>query len=237
MSVELTSTPLLSPSQIGELASQLDAIHGRALKSIERLNKDLATRRAEIANRWKTAGISMEDQQRYAESETVAAIGQIKDAASKELDAILKSVGAPHEQIIAQRQFYDSPVKVLSRAGLGTPERSHYTQQLQHAGPSELAHFAQVAVSTKNDTLAASVLSLLDATPTKDRQVSAQHLARSMNLDAYVKVQEYIKLAEARLHGVLVAVRAFRQGRSNPLSTVSLALREREIEGLGDGAA
>src|SRR5688500_10932848 len=104
MSVELTNTPLLSPSHIGELASSLDAIHGRALKSIERLNKDLAARRAEIASRWKNAGISMEDQARYAESETVAAIGQIKDTASKELDAILKSVGAPHEQIIAQRQ-------------------------------------------------------------------------------------------------------------------------------------
>ncbi len=113
MSIELNQTPILSPSQIGELASQLDSIHTKTLKAVERLNKDIATRKSEIANRWKQSGISDSDQQRYAESETVAAIGQIKDTASKELDALLKQAGAPHEQIVAQRQFYDSPVKVL----------------------------------------------------------------------------------------------------------------------------
>jgi len=237
MSVELTNTPILTPSQIGELATQLDAIHTKALKAIERLNKDIATRKSEIANRWKSSGISDADQQRYAESETVAAIGQIKDTATKELDAILKQAGAPNEQIVAQRQFYDSPVKVLARAGLGSPERTHYAQQLQHAGPSELGHMAQLAVSSKNEALAAAVLSLLDATPTQQRPLSPQHLARAMELEAYSKVQTYQKLAEARLHGIIVAIRTFRAGRANPLNTLSLALREREIEALGDGAA
>lgn len=50
-------SPLLSPQQIGELASNLDAIHTRALKAIERLNQDVASRKADIANRWKSAGI------------------------------------------------------------------------------------------------------------------------------------------------------------------------------------
>lgn len=230
MSIELTNTPLLSPSQIGELASQLDAIHTKALKAIERLQKDVDTRKREIANRWKTSGISSGDQARYAESETRAAVLQIRDNAEQELNAILKSAGAPHERLVAQRQFYDSPVKVLSRAGLGGQERSHYVTQLSHAGPSELAHMAQVAVSTKNEPLAAAVLGLLDAVPTKDRPVSPQHLARAMELDAFNKVQEYIKLGDVRLQGILVAIRTWKQGRANPLDTVALALRERAIE-------
>ena len=53
-------SPLLSPQQIGELASNLDAIHTRALKAIERLNQDVASRKAEITNRWKSAGIAPE---------------------------------------------------------------------------------------------------------------------------------------------------------------------------------
>jgi hypothetical protein len=207
------------------------------LKAIDRLNKDIETRRREIASRWKSAGISSADRARFAESETHAAIVQIKETASKELDALLKQAGTPHAQVLAQRQFYDSPVRVLARVGLGSQERTHYATQLDHAGPSELAHMAQLAVSTKNETLAAAVLGLLDRLPTQQRSVSPQALARAMELDAYAKVQTYLQLADARLQGILVAVRTFRQGRVNPLNTLSLALREREIEGLEDGAA
>jgi len=230
MSIELTQTPLLSVSEIAALASLLDAIHTKTLKSIERLNKDIATRKSEIANRWKNASISMEDQARYAESETRASVLQIRENAQAELNALLKSVGAPHAQLIAQRQFWSSPVQVLARSGLGSQERSHYVTQLQHAGPSELAHMAQVAVSTKNEPLAAAVLGLLDRLPTKDRSISAQHLARAMQLESYAKVTEYIKLGDARLQGVIIAVRSFNSGRANPINTVALALRERSIE-------
>jgi hypothetical protein len=58
-----------------------------------------------------------------------------------------------------------------------------------------------------------------------------------MELPEYAKVNEYLKLAEARLQGIIVAIRTWRQGRANPLNTLSLALREKEIEALGDGAA
>lgn len=51
-----------------------------------------------------------------------------------------------------------------------------------------------------------------------------------MKLDDYEKVREYIKLGDARLQGILVAVRTWQSGRSNPLNTVSLAMREQEID-------
>lgn len=228
--IELTDTPLLAAPKVGELASFLDALHTRVLKAIERLNRDVAIKKAEIASRWKTAGIDAADRARFAQSETLAAIGIIKDNSRAELDKLLKEAGPPHAQLIAQRPYYDSPVKVLSRAALGDARRTAYLQQLAHAGPAELGHMAQVAVGTKNEALAAAVLSRLDAMPTKDRPVSSQALASAMQLDDYVKVREYLKIGDARLQGIVLAVRAWNQGKSSPLNTLALAMRERDID-------
>ena len=226
----LADAPLLTPAQIGELASSLDGLHGRVLKAIERLQKDIDTRKQEIANRWKQTGVGMVDRARFAEQETLAVVRDIKANAEKELDGYLKSAGAPHAQLIAQRQFYDSPAKVLSRAALGDERRTAYLQQLAYAGPAELGHMAQVAVSSKNVPLAAAVLSLLDRLPSKDRPVGPAELAHAMRLDDFLKVQEYIKLGDVRLQGILVAIRTWSAGKSNPLDTVQLAMRERGID-------
>ena len=223
-------SPLLSPQQIGELASNLDAIYSRALKAIQRLQSDIDARKAEIANRWKSAGIDAADKARISQSETMAVVRQIKDNSVKELDKLLKDAGAPHAQLVSQRDFYSSPAKVLSRAALGDPKRTEYINQLAYAGPAELGHMAQVAVATQNVALAAAVLSLLDRMPSKDRPFGPVELASAMKLDDYLKVQEYIKLGDARLQGILVAMRTWNAGKSNPLNTVQLALREQAID-------
>lgn len=223
-------SPLLSPQQIGELASNLDAIYSRALKAIQRLQSDIDARKAEIANRWKSAGIDAADKARISQSETMAVVRQIKDNSVKELDKLLKDAGAPHAQLVSQRDFYSSPAKVLSRAALGDPKRTEYINQLAYAGPAELGHMAQVAVATQNVPLAAAVLSLLDRMPSKDRPFGPVELASAMKLDDYLKVQEYIKLGDARLQGILVAIRTWNAGKSNPLNTVQLALREQQID-------
>ena len=51
-----------------------------------------------------------------------------------------------------------------------------------------------------------------------------------MRLDDFLKVQEYIKLGDVRLQGILVAIRTWSAGKSNPLDTVQLAMRERGID-------
>ena len=89
---------------------------------------------------------------------------------------------------------------------------------------------AQVAVATQNIALASALLSLLDRMPSKDRPVGPAELAAAMKLDDYLKVQEYIKLGDARLQGILVAIRSWNSGKSNPLNTVQLALREQAID-------
>jgi len=231
MKITLSDTPLLSTQQIGELASTLDLLHKRTLAAIKRLNKDIAARKQQIAARWKSAsGIGGADVARFAEHETVATVREIKDNSKAELDKIIKDAGAPHTQLIGQRQFYDSPAKVLARAALGDPKRTEYLQQLQHAGPAELGHMAQVAVGTRNVALASAVLSLIDRLPTKDRPVGPVELATAMKQDDFLKVHEYIKLGDTRLQGILVAIRAWNSGKSNPLSSVQLAMREQEID-------
>ena len=230
MKIELTQTPLLTTQQIGELASTLDLIHSRVEKTIERLNKDVSAKKSEIASRWKSSyGLSSSDLARMAKNETLAVIRLIKDNAKDELDKLLKDAGKPHADLVAQRVFYDSPVKVLSRAALGDSRRTEYLQQLTHAGPAELGHMAQVAVSTKNVQLAAAVLSLLDRLPTKDRPVGPTNLATAMNLADFEKVHEYIKLGDLRLQGILVNIRTWTTGKSNPINTIQLAMRNSEI--------
>jgi hypothetical protein len=230
MKIELTQTPLLTPPQVGELASTLDAIHTRVLKTIERLQKDVDVKKAEVANRWKTVGVDMRDKARYAEKETAAVIREIQANSRAELDRAFKEAGPAHAKLQAQRPYYDNPVKVLSRVSLGSTQRSAYLQQLAYAGPAELAHMAQVAVGTKNESLAAAVLSLLDAMQTKERPTSPIALATAMQVQDFVKVQEYFKIGEARLQGIVLAIRSWMHNKSTPIDTVSLALMQREID-------
>ncbi len=231
MKITLSDTQLLSTQQMGELASQLDTLHSRVLKAIERLNKDVATKKIEIASRWKSApGVGAGELARFAQNETLAAVRQIRDNSKAELDKLLKDAGAPHAQLIAQKPFYDSPAKVLARAALGDPKRTEYLQQLQHAGPAELGHMAQVAVGTRNLALASAVLSLIDRMPSKDRPVGPVELATAMRMDDFLKVQEYVKLGDARLQGILVTIRAWNAGKANPISSIQLAMRERDID-------
>lgn len=234
MKIELTQAPYLSVTQIGELASNLDVIHSRVVKAIERLNKDVTSRKTEIANRWqKASALPMADRARYAEAETVAAIGEIKDNSQAELDALLKSAGPAHSALADQKAFYDSPVQVLARQALGDPKRTEYLHQLQHAGAAELGHMGQLAVSTKNAALAAAVLSLIDAMPAASRPFGSVELAMAMQLDDYIKARQYFKAGDVALQSILVAIRAWKAGKTNPLNTVSLALQSKQLADMG----
>lgn len=222
--------PFLDASELLGLASNLDAIYSRTLKAIERLNKDVAARKSEIANRWKTAHLDPMQKRTIEAQEIMVAIRTIRQNAEKELDALLKDAGAAHSRAVAQRGFYDSPVKTLNRITLGDPKRSEYARQLETVGTAELAHLGQFAVSTGNKSLAAAIVSRLDTVPTGSRPFGSVALANAMRVDEHVKGSEAIKIADQRLQGILVAIRAWQSERSNPLNTVSLALRERNLD-------
>lgn len=224
--------PFLNGSQMVEAASAIDVVHTRTLKTIERLQKDVDARKRIAADRWKgTSHLMTEvDRRRIEHNEVHAAIVEIQQAAEKELDAILKEAGALHQKAISQREFYDSPVKTLNRVTLGDPKRSEYMRQVAAAGKAELTHLAQYAVSTGNDALAAAIVARLDGVAVKDREFSQVELAQAMNLEEHRKGAESLKIVDARLQSILVAIRTWKAGKSNPLNTVQLALRNQELD-------
>ncbi|GAB6141172.1 hypothetical protein JCM14076_19010 [Methylosoma difficile] len=231
MKVELLNIPFLTPQQIHEASMVLDAQHTGFLKVIERLNKDVAAKKLEISSRWKANEfMTPADAARYASNETSAAILKIRQTSKDELDKLFKEAGPAYNNLISQKPFYDSPVKVLSRIGLGSVERSRYLEQLEYAGPFELAHMGQFAVSTKDETLGAVVLSLLERIPNKDKPFGPAEFAVAMNPEDYKKVQGYIAVGEARIQGIVLAYRTWTMGKSNPLDTVGLALRMNRID-------
>lgn len=150
---------------------------------LRRRKVDAAARKTEVASRWRNSDFSMQERARFAERETAAPVRQIQDNARDELNRFFKEARPVHAQLMAQRPYYESAAKVLSRAALGTGQRTAYLQQLVYAGPGELGHMGQVAVGTKNVALAAAVLSLLDAKPTKERPFSPAALAAAMELE------------------------------------------------------
>jgi hypothetical protein len=221
--------PYLVAGKMLEVAASLDAIHSRTIKAIERLNRDLDARKREIANRWKSAPLDSAQKRALEAREVLVASLEIKANAEAELDGLLKQAGAAHATAVSQRPFWDSPVKTLNRATLGDPKRSEYLQQLADVGPAELAHLAQWAVSTGNRPLAAAVVTRLDRM-SGTRPFNAAALAGAMRLEEHRKGSEAIKIAEARFQGVVIAIRAWKAERSNPLHTVGLALQGRTLD-------
>lgn len=228
-----TALPFLNASELLDVASNLDAIHTRTLKVIDRLQKDVDTRKAAVANRWKDTasyGLSLGDKARIEAEEVRVAIITIRQNAEKELDGIFKEAGVAHAQAISQRTFYDSPVKTLNRITLGDPKRSEYLRQIESVGPAELTHLAQFAVSTNNTALAAAIVTRLDSVKTGSRPFSAVTLATSMQLEEHRKGAEAIKIADVRLQGIVIAIRTWKASTSNPINTVALAMRNRTLD-------
>lgn len=222
--------PFLTGAQLVEQAALLDSLRNRTVRAIERLQKDVDARRATIASRWKTAPLDPKHKSQVEAEEVRVAILEIRQNSEKELDALLKEAGAAHALAISQRTFYDSPVKTLNRVTLGDPKRTEYAGQLDSVGPAELLHLAQYAVSTKNLALAAAIVSRLDRMPSGQRPVNAVSLATAMQVEEHRKGHEALKIADARLQGVLIAIRAWKSGKANPLNSVSLALQGRTLD-------
>jgi hypothetical protein len=225
--------PFLDASALIERASNLDSIHTRTLMAIDRLQRDVDAQKRAAADRWKSTaslGLNPSDRVRIEAEEVRVGVLTIRQNAQKELDALMKEAGAAHADAVAQRDFYDSPVKTLNRLTLGSPRRTEYMRQVESVGTAELAHLAQFAVSTKNRDLAAAIVTRLDGMRSGERPFNAATLATAMQLDEHRKAAEAIKIADARLQSIVVAIRAWKAGTSNPLNTVQLALRNRELD-------
>lgn len=224
-------TPFLSASQLIEASSALDVIHSRTIKAIDALQKRVDVVKQAVASRWKNVGNINVSLQRQAEAEEVrVGVLEIRRSAEAELDALFKEAGAVHARTESQRDFYASPVMTLNRMSLGDARRTQYSEQLRGAGQAELAHLGQWAVSTGNHALAAAIVARVDAMPSGQRPFLGVALAEAMRIEEHRKAVEAIKIADARFQGVVIAIRTWKQGKANPVNTVSLALQGRTLD-------
>ena len=234
--------PFLNGSQMIEQASALDAIHVRTVKAIARLQKDVDAAKSAVANRWKDANVSFAGRSQAEAEDMRVSVMRIRQNSEAELDGLMKEAGAAHNSIITQRDFYSSPVLTLNRLTLGSARRSEYARQIRSAGTAELGHLGQYAVSTRNQDLAAAIVSHLDGLTTSQRPFNAVELAQGLELEEHRKGSESLKIADARLQQILVAIRAWKADKANPFNAVALALQARTLDSdvlkeVEDGAA
>ncbi len=224
-------TRFLNASQLIDAASLLDALHKRTIKSLDRLQADLAARKDAIAKRWKgVAGINTNLQRQGEASEVKAVFVEIRENSLAEFDGIMKEAGAAYEHVPSQRDFYASPVMTLNRATLGDPRRTQYVEQLRNSGRGELTHLAQWAVATGNAALAAAIVSRLDSMPGAQRPFHGVAVAEALRLEEHRKAVEAIKIAEARFQAIVIAIRTWKLAQATPVNTISLALLGRTLD-------
>lgn len=232
MKIDLVNTPFLTVSQIGEHTSRLDAIHGRVLKAIERLGNDVEVRRAEIANRWKQMDVSEADRRRFVTQENQKTRSTIRANSAYELDTLFKEAGALYYQIAEQKPYYASPAMVLNRQGLGTDKRGQLERSAEKARPVSLAGMMQFAIGTSNLVMAAALIQENDARRESERGFSSTAALKAIKVEEYDKAQTYLRMAESRFQMIVLAIRTWNSGKSNPIDFMTLTLRER-----GDEAA
>lgn len=231
MKIELHNTSFLTVSQIGDLTSQLDVAHTQALKALDRLHKDVATRQAEIKDRWqRVQGLTGAEKMRLAGQE-ISTIQQTIRANSKdELDRLFKHAGGLHRQVQAQKVHYAHKAQVLGRFGMGTERRSLLEGSAAKTRPVALANMVQHAIGTNDLVLAAVVLTENDYRRESDRAFRSGEALDMLAVPEFDKAHEFFKLADVRFQAVVLAVRTWTMGKTNPIDTVALGLRKNALE-------
>jgi len=120
--------------------------------------------------------------------------------------------------------LFESPVQMLSRMGLGSPERSRYHEQLRDAGPRELQNYADWARHTGDRILAAAVLNRLDTLPTTSRPFKAAEFATSIVGEEFQATKKALERIRVAVQRAVNANRDFERGRIDATAKISMGL-------------
>ncbi|MDN5788819.1 hypothetical protein [Pseudorhodobacter sp.] len=187
-----------------------------------------AARGAEVAESLARAGFDPRAQKDAAEKARAKARAELIAASSDARWASLRELNAAADSLVTTAILWASPVTVLSRCGLGSPERSAYIAQLTGARHVELTQMATLATATGDKVLGAALVSIIDRMPAKARQFSAGSLAVHLVGDEVRRVQAAIAAIRNAAQGSIVRNRALESGKAQTLDRLKLALNKKE---------
>ena len=222
------NTPALATADVISLAEVAAKRAAKFAAMIDTLETGPAARAAEVGRSLSGVGMPRRDVEAAVAKAEVAARTEVQHNSSDARWQSIKELVASAESLGTMAQLWASPVVVLSRAGLGSDERTNFMRQIEGAGPVELTNIAVHAAATGNRVLGAALVSLIDRMPRKDRPFSAAELAEKLVGAETKAVQNAIAAVRNAAQRAIVRNREFEQRRVNPIDRVKMALNQKD---------
>ncbi len=226
--LDIPDKPILTTAEVVSLAEVAARRAEKFGRLIDTLESGVTSRATEAADTLARAGFTPQDQQAAADKAAAIARREVVANSSDARWSQLKELNAAADSLAATAQLWASPVAVLSRAGLGTPERSAYMQQLDGSGIVELRNTALLAAATGNKTLGAALVAIIDRMPARSRPFSAADLADRLVGEETRSVQAAIAAVRQSAQRAINRNREWEAGKVRPLDRVKLALDSKE---------
>ena len=226
--IPFSNTPALATADVISLAEVAAKRAAKFATMIDTLEAGPAARAAEVGRSLEGVGMPKRDVEAAVAKAQVAARTEVQNNSSDARWQSIKELVASAESLETTAQLWASPVIVLSRAGLGSDERSNFMRQLEGAGPVELTNMAVHAAATGSKVLGAAILSIIDRMPRKDRPFNASELAEKLVGVETKAVQDAIASIRNAAQRAIVKNREFEQRRVNPIDRVKMALNNKK---------
>lgn len=226
--LNIPDKPILATAEVVSLAEVAARRAEKFGKLIDTLDAGIATRAADAAESLARAGFNPSDQQAAADKAAATARREVMTNSSDARWQHLKELNAAAESLATTAALWASPVTVLARQGLGTPERTAYQQQLEGSGIVELRNAATLAVATGNKALGAALVSIIDRMPARSRPFSAHDLADRLVGEETRAVQAAIAAVKTAAQRSIVMNREWESGRTRPVDRIRLALNKKD---------
>lgn len=227
-------SPLPPPGKLIATAEVI-SLADHAAKRAEKLGTVIAGLEAGIAKRGEeaaasaaAAGFAPEDQQSAARKVAAKARAEVVTNSEDARWGYIREVNAAAESVALTAALFASPQAVLARAGLGTPERTHYQTQLEGSGIVQIKNMAALAVATNNKVLGAAIMAVLDRMPRRERPIYTAELAERLVGEETRQVQDAITRIKLAAQSAININREFTAGKVRPLDRVKLALNKKE---------
>lgn len=215
-------------------AEKLTATFATRLSILEKLIEERRAKEDETAERYArtgTDGSSAVAARQIAQRAALSAVNEYRrtlvESTDKERIGRLRKLQELEEVATAHEPLYRNPQQLLSRASLGSPERTNYQEQLRHAGPRELENHAKWAMAHGDKILAAAVLSRIDAMPTKSRPMNTREFAEVFVGEEFEQLQSAFRRTRLAAQRAINANRDFERGQVRGVSKIALGLAAR----------